>query len=254
MKSTPQKLSVSCGSADLRFVVGGFDEVVDSLLKSQSKIGQVVLPCTLHDLARVSSDRQIANAYQNIDVMTTDGMPLVWWFRARLENNVERVYGPDILASVLVKKPNAKFIILCPNQTVLDELRKKFEDKIQQRSVQLVVVGNSAEPAERKRLATLVKSFGPDFVWIGVGSPNQVLLGTYLRDTVRLSITYWCVGAAIPFLAGTVRQAPRWMQQNGLEWLFRLMNEPHRLWRRYLVITPLFLFRLLFARIRNVRV
>ena len=254
MNTIPQQLRVSCGSTNLCFIAGKFDEVVDELLKNDSKVGRVVLPCTLYDLARVSSDKQIADAYQQVDLMTTDGMPLVWWLRSRLQQSVERVYGPDILASVLLKRPKAKFTMLCPNQIVLEQLEKKFANLIAKKTAQLVLVGNSTELSERRRLAGVIKEFRPEFVWIGVGSPNQVLLGTYLRDTLKLPITYWCVGAAIPFLAGTVNQAPRWMQQNGFEWLFRLMNEPHRLWQRYLVITPLFLFRLVFARIRNIRV
>lgn len=253
MTATPQQLSVTCGTAQLCFAVGQFESVVEMILEKGKTRSQVVLPCTLYDLARVSSDQSIADAYQKVDFLTTDGMPLVWWFRTRIQEPVERVYGPDILAHVILKYPKAKFTILCPNEVVFSLLEKKFALQIKQTTAQLILVGDSKDPGERKRLATLIKTFGPRFVWVGVGSPNQVLLATYLRDVLPLSITYWCVGAAIPFLAGTVNQAPRWMQQHGLEWFFRLLNEPHRLWQRYLVITPLFLFRLLFARIKSIR-
>lgn len=253
MTVTSQQLSVTCGSAQLCFAVGQFSSVVQLILEKGQRKSQVVLPCTLYDLARVSSDQFIASEYQKVDYLTTDGMPLVWWFRTRLEGAVERVYGPDILAHVILNYPNSKFTILCPNDVVLSQLEKKFSEQINNNTAQLVLVGDSRNPHERKRLVSLIKPFAPSFVWIGVGSPNQVLLGTYLRDALPFPITYWCVGAAIPFLAGTVNQAPRWMQQNGLEWFFRLLNEPHRLWQRYLVITPLFLFRLLFARIKSIR-
>jgi len=235
-------------------MVGQFESVVAELLRQKKPHGQVILPCTLYDLAKVSSEEQIAAVYQEIDLCTTDGMPLVWWFRSRTHQSIERVYGPDILANVWQKVRNAKHTILCPNQIVFEELSKKFAPQLKKKTAQLILVGKSTDPKEKVRLAKLIKAFHPKFVWIGIGSPNQVLLGTFLRDTLRIPATYWCVGAAIPFLAGTVHQAPRWVQQNGLEWFFRLINEPRRLWRRYLVITPLFLFRLLFARIRSIRV
>ncbi|MBW7944020.1 WecB/TagA/CpsF family glycosyltransferase [Patescibacteria group bacterium] len=253
MNSLPLRLSLSCGTVNLCFIVGPFNMVMDELWNNKSPRGQVVLPCTLYDLARVDNDPTIASTYQKVDFLTTDGMPLVWWFRGKVKQQVERVYGPDILAATLDRYPNAKYTILCPNLTVYEELAKKFHQKIKQKTAQLILVGDSTDPEERKRLGKLIKGFVPKFVWIGIGSPNQVLLGTYLRDTLKMPITYWCVGAAIPFLAGTVNQAPRWMQRNGLEWLFRLINEPRRLWQRYLVITPLFLLRIFFTQVRNTK-
>lgn len=251
MNSSVQRVNVSCGSAQLQFFVGKFENVLSDLLKQKKRSGQVILPCTLYDLARVYNEPEIAKTYQHVDAMTTDGMPLVWWFSLRFRQKVERVYGPDILATVLQRHLTARMVVLCPNSVVYAELKKKFSRQLRKKTVQLVEVGDSTNQTERERLAEIIRSFDPEFVWIGVGSPNQVLLGTFFKKTLKQPITYWCVGAAIPFMAGTVRQAPRWMQQHGLEWFFRLLSEPKRLWQRYLVITPLFLFQLLFARIRN---
>ncbi len=250
--SKPLRLRIACGSAKLSFVVGTFQDVLSLLLSGRQKSGQIVLPCPLYDLARVESDPQIAAVYSKVDACTTDGVPLVWWFRQRTHHpEIERVYGPDILAEVLRRTPKKRHYFLCPNQEVIDRLRLKFNRQVRQKLIHLELVGNSKDPVERKRLVRIIRKTKPRFVWIGVGSPNQVLLATFLKEALKIPCTYWCVGAAIPFLAGTVVQAPRWMQHNGLEWLFRLGAEPGRLWKRYLVDTPLFLFRLLFARIRN---
>lgn len=252
MNDTPRQLTVTCGSAQLCFLVGRFNDVVANILHSNSPHGQVILPCTLYDLARVTNEPEIARAYQEVDFCTTDGMPLVWWFRSRTrDRDIERVYGPDILATVFDQTNNQKHTILCSNQEIFEKLTDRFAAQIKKKTVQLIVVGESRATEERQRLAAAITKFQPRFVWIGVGSPNQVLLATALRDAIKKPITYWCVGAAIPFLAGTVQQAPRWMQQNGLEWLFRLFAEPRRLWQRYLVITPQFLLRLLFAKIKS---
>lgn len=244
------QLTVTCGTAKLPFLVGKFTDVVERLLSSKHPKGQVILPCTLYDLARVTNEREIAAAYQHVDYCTTDGMPLVWWFRHKAnDRSVERVYGPDIMAKVFVQAQNVKQTILCPNQEILDTLAKKYVSKIKEKTLQLLLVGDSRQSSERTRLGEEIAKFRPQHVWVGVGSPNQVLLSTALRNTINQPITFWCVGAAIPFLAGAVNQAPKWMQRNGLEWLFRLLVEPRRLWQRYLVITPQFLLRLLFAKV-----
>jgi N-acetylglucosaminyldiphosphoundecaprenol N-acetyl-beta-D-mannosaminyltransferase len=249
--SGAQKQSLRCGSVKLSFVIGKFDQVVSAIVKKTPVAGKVVLPCTLYDLSRVEQDPDLAKIYSQVDVCTTDGMPLAWWFRFTTGQPIDRAYGPDMLAAVTAQYPHAKQVFICPNQESLERLKEHFAPQIQKRTTVLELIGDSKDPQERLRLVRLIKRVKPRFVWMGIGSPNQVVLATFLRNKVNLSCTYWCVGAAIPFLAGTVAQAPRWMQRNGLEWLFRLLAEPGRLWRRYLVDTPLVLLRLLFARIRG---
>ena len=89
--------------------------------------------------------------------------------------------------------------------------------------------------------AAEINASGADVVWVGVGSPKQEYWMARMRPLLQAPVLIG-VGAAFDFHSGAVRQAPRWMQSSGLEWLFRLASEPRRLWRRYLVDNPWFLF------------
>ena len=93
---------------------------------------------------------------------------------------------------------------------------------------------------ENAAVVAEIKASGADIVWLGISSPKQ---DVWMRDNVdQLTQTLIGVGAAFDFLSGEVRRAPVWMKKCGLEWLFRLLSEPRRLWRRYLVLAPQFVW------------
>lgn len=251
MSVTKYGLPLRRGQLRLPFLVGSYQAVVGELSRPPRQRSLSILPCTLYDLARVTAEAEIAAAYAQLDWCTTDGMPLVWWLRRQLPPPIERVYGPDVIKTVLAAQPRQKHLILCPSPAVAGRLAGQFVTRLQADRLRLEVVGDSRNSQERERLAQLIRDWRPDAVWIGVGSPNQVLLATYFKSVIARPTTYWCVGAAIPFLAGMIRQAPRWMQQRGLEWFFRLLVEPRRLWQRYLVVTPWFLSQLALSWFRQ---
>jgi exopolysaccharide biosynthesis WecB/TagA/CpsF family protein len=95
-------------------------------------------------------------------------------------------------------------------------------------------------PQAADAIAARIRASGAKIVFVGLGCPRQEVWAYEFRERIGLPIV--AVGAAFPFAAGALRQAPRWMQDRGLEWLFRLCSEPRRLWRRYLVLSPIYLF------------
>jgi N-acetylglucosaminyldiphosphoundecaprenol N-acetyl-beta-D-mannosaminyltransferase len=229
----------------LKFVAGSFNAVVRFLLKQRQKGSKIVLPTSLNDLAKITSSKHFAEAYKAVDYHTTDGMPLVWWIGHKTRKKVERVYGPDIIQSVIHNQDIKRQCLLCPSEEVFNLLTARFPKEIKKKKrMMLEVVGSIEDKKEKDQLAKKITAYKPEVTWIGIGSPNQVLLASYLRMTVKHSCLYMCVGAALPFLAGTVPQAPKWVRSAGFEWLFRLIKEPKRLWRRYLVELPKFLIKL----------
>jgi N-acetylglucosaminyldiphosphoundecaprenol N-acetyl-beta-D-mannosaminyltransferase len=238
------------GNIKLPFFVGEFSTIAEDLFQlTAKKIKKplVILPCTLYDLSMVEKKADLALDYSDIDICTTDGMPLVWWFRWQTKRSIERVYGPDLLADFLMRseKSKDKQLILCSSDEIVRrlEMLPQLQRFFSKKALDLEVIGDSNDPSERRRISKIITKCKPKRVWIGIGSPNQVRLATYLKKTSAYPCTYFCVGAAIPFLAGLIPQAPRWMQQSGLEWLYRLIAEPGRLWHRYLVMTPWFIFQ-----------
>jgi N-acetylglucosaminyldiphosphoundecaprenol N-acetyl-beta-D-mannosaminyltransferase len=227
----------------LQFIGGSFDSVLQFLLSNRKKASKIILPTSLNDLAKITSSEYFAEAYKAVDYHTTDGMPLVWWLRRKTQKKIERVYGPDIIQSLIHNQDIKRQCLLCPSKEVRKLLTAKFANEIAKKKVILEVVGSIEDKKEKERLVKIVNEYKPEVTWIGIGSPNQVLLASYLSKKVKHKCLYMCVGAAVPFLAGTVPQAPKWMRSAGLEWLFRLTKEPKRLWRRYLIDLPTFLIK-----------
>lgn len=206
-----------------------------------------VCTCPVYTLMMCREQPATMSAVAGADMITADGMPIVWLQR-RLGYAAERVYGPDIL------------LALC-ERGLATGLRHYFwggQEGVPQKLAQTLTarfpalqiagtysppraeIGNTPDSEAIQRLNTS----DADIVWVGLGSPKQdrwmALHRPYLNAPLLIG-----VGAAFDMLSGGVRQAPRWMQRTGLEWLFRLMQEPRRLAKRYLVYNPKFVWLVL---------
>lgn len=184
----------------------------------------------------------------HLDLVVADGQPVRWALNIIHSVGLrERVYGPNLTLSVLAWAARERIPVYFygSTQDVLGELRKKVKIKFPD----LVIAGSRASSFGRTsakaadRIAEEIRQSGAQVVFVGLGCPRQEVWAYEFRDRLKMPIV--AVGAAFPFLAGTLQQAPRWMQDRGLEWLFRLCSEPRRLWRRYLLISPAYLFLLL---------
>jgi len=178
-------------------------------------------------------------------MVTPDGMPLVWLGRLA-GKPVSRTSGADIMDQVFrdSEKSGLKHYFYGGNPGVAAKLR----DVLQRRFPRLDIVGadfppfRPLTPEELKSAADAMNASGADVIWIGISTPKQEWLMADLQPFVRG--TMLGVGAAFNFLSGEVPRAPRWMQNAGLEWSWRLASEPRRLWRRYLIVIPRFVFSL----------
>jgi len=176
-------------------------------------------------------------------LVTPDGMPLVWLARLRGLEHVERVYGPDLMLALCRRSISKGYrhFLYGGAEGVPDRLAKRLK----RRYPGLRIVGSYSPPfhpltdEEDKHTVQAINEANPDVVWIGLSTPKQE---RWMAEHIgRLTAPVLVgVGAAFDFHSDLKRQAPRWMQRSGLGWLFRLANEPRRLWRRYLVNNPLF--------------
>lgn len=217
------------------------NQALDHFLKKHPH--SIVLPSTLHDFYWL--DKKFA-AYQAVSVFVPDGMPVVALAKSLSASKVERIYGPDLMKRYLSEYPSKKHLLV-GESSVLQVLEKNFPF-LHTCSLPRVEQAEELVTADLVKKITQVK---PDYVWLGIGSPKQVELAYLLRKKYQSGILV-CVGAAFDYLAGAKRQAPSFLQQIGLEWLFRLLIEPKRLWQRYLVFSPIGLLRLL-SRINSIK-
>lgn len=203
---------------------------------------------TVHGIMESQRDEQLRRIHNAAGLVTPDGMPLVWLSRQLGFRHVDRVYGPDLLLAVCEYgvPQGYRHFFYGGAPTVADTLATR----LQSRFPGLQLAGVYSPPfrpltsAEDEEVVERINAAHPDIVWVGISTPKQE---RWMADHVkRLNAPALIgVGAAFDFHAGLKKQAPRWMQRNGLEWLFRLLTEPRRLWRRYLINNPQFVWRVL---------
>jgi len=233
-----------------RFITGQFEQVISSLAKKLNKTdkSQIILPCSLHDLA-VKNEQKNVKFYKNIDYCTTDSMLITNYFRYKYKKKIDRVYGPDLMLAIFNKKEEKEekltHYLLSPNQETMKKISYLFKKKHLDKKMFFDYLPKKIEKKQELLHYQKILEKKPDFVWIAIGSPKQLQIASWLKKHSK-GIKIFCVGAAFEFISGQKKQAPLWMQKNSLEWLFRLLNEPKRLWRRYLITIPKYLISFIF--------
>ena len=216
--------------------------VEDAILKKQKKYICVCPVSTIMECKR--SDRALESV-NSADLVTPDGMPTVWVGKMYGYKNIKRVYGPELMQNIcgISKKKGYKNYFYGSSEDVLNKLKANLNKDYPG----LVISGVYSPPfrqltkEEDDSAVESINNNDPDIIWVGLGSPKQDLWMHEHRARINAPIMVG-VGAAFDFLAGVKPQAPRWIRNNGFEWLFRLITEPKRLWRRYLVNNFLFIY------------
>lgn len=214
--------------------------------RAHDKAGYICL-ATAHGVTEAQRDPELRAAYDGAWLITPDGMPLVWLGPP----GVERVYGPDLMLAVCDagRAMGLRHYLYGGVPGVAEQLAVK----LQARFPGVEIVGTHTPPFrplnenESTALAADIARTRPDVMWVGLSSPKQEkFMARHCRQfDARVMIG---VGAAFDFHSGRVRQAPRWIQRSGCEWLFRLCTEPRRLGPRYLKTNPVFALRVLAQR------
>ena len=213
----------------------------------------------VHGVSEAQNDSKFKDILNNTFINTPDGMPMVWYARLYGFEKVSRVYGPDLMLNICARSVDrkVKHFFYGGGEGVADLLKEKLEKKF----LGIEIVGTYTPPFrpltndEEIEVRNLINNSGAHCVWVGLSTPKQEkFMSGFLNrfganesgdSSLKGPKVFFGVGAAFDFHAGLIPQAPNWMQQSGLEWLYRLYKEPKRLWKRYLKNNPLFLFRAL---------
>jgi N-acetylglucosaminyldiphosphoundecaprenol N-acetyl-beta-D-mannosaminyltransferase len=201
--------------------------------------GRYVAVTSMHGIAESQSDDAYRRALGSADLVVPDGMPLVWlgrWHRHPLKR---RCYGPELMET-FCRETGSKYRHFFYGGG--PGTAESLADSLQRRH-RITVAGTYCPPfrplteEELHDVASRVKETVPDILWVGLSTPKQEKWMHQNRWKFPVPVMLG-VGAAFDFNSGRGRQAPAWMREHGLEWLFRLSTEPRRLWRRYLVLIP----------------
>lgn len=210
--------------------------------------GGWIATANLDHVRRLQRPGDFRRAYEGATVVVADGMPLVWASRVQGTPLPERVAGSDLIHSLSAGAAGegARVFLLGGDpgtaEAAAAELCARYPG-LEVAGSRCPPIGFERDPAQLDQLREALRAARPDLVFVALGSPKQELLIERLR--AELPAAWWIgVGISFSFVAGRVQRAPRWVQRIGLEWLHRLLQEPRRLARRYLLDGPPFLVRL----------
>ena len=202
---------------------------------ASTSVGRFIAVTGMHGVVEAEHNPSFKEILNGAALVVPDGMPLVWLGRWRGHGLKRRVYGPELMETFCrLTGPKYRHFFYGGAPGVAERLADILKEKYG-----LIVAGTYSPPyrdsigVDENEVA-LIRAARPDVVWVGLGTPKQERWIHCHRALLDVPVLV-SVGAAFDFLTGGVKQAPLWMQENGLECLFRLCQEPLRLWKRYLV-------------------
>jgi len=233
----------------VQVAVSSYDEVIQpSLLWAKERPSGALFFAAVHMIMEAVDDPAFLPRLNAAGTVFPDGMPVVWALRMLGESKAQRVYGPDLTVAMLAAAEDAGVSVgfYGGSQAVLDALVRV----VRQRHPTLRLAYIESPPfrpltlEEDAAVVDRVAASGAQFLFVGLGCPKQERW--IVEHAGKIPAVMFAVGAAFDFIAGSKRQAPRWMMRSGLEWIFRMATEPRRLAMRYLKHNPRFV--ILFLR------
>jgi N-acetylglucosaminyldiphosphoundecaprenol N-acetyl-beta-D-mannosaminyltransferase len=254
LPATPPRAEV----LDIPLAISDYGEVMDWMDAVIAAGGRASVTAAAVNLVMAArEDPQTMAAVLGTTLAVPDGQPLVWALHALGHGRATRVYGPDLMAHYCARAAQAGTpVYLYGGRT--PEALELLEARLRERFAGLRIAGGFSPPfrelteAERESVIADVEESGAAVVWVGIGQPKQERWMAQMRPRLGAPLLVG-VGAAFDFHAGLVSQAPRWMQRNGLEWVYRLSREPRRLWPRYVRYNPRFIAAFTAQYMRNRR-
>ena len=219
-------------------------ETVEQWILSRTRSHSIAF-CNVHMVMEAYNDAYFHRALASAELVVPDGMPLIWAGRRRGFQLRRRVYGPDLFLEFchMTAPKGYRHFLLGGHPGVPEAVAARLA-----RSCPGIQIAGTCSPpfrdltgAEQNVLITQINDSGADVLWVAFGCPKQELWMFENRDRLNVPVIAG-VGQAFDLYSGRVRQAPRWTRDHGLEWAYRLLSNPRRLWRRYLVYNTQFLY------------
>jgi N-acetylglucosaminyldiphosphoundecaprenol N-acetyl-beta-D-mannosaminyltransferase len=235
----------------MRVDVTSYEECAEAVLElAGAGSGGIVCVATAHMAMETFDDPELRRIVNAAERVTPDGMSLVWALRRLGARGVSRVYGPDLLPEICARaaQRGVRVGLYGGEEGVVLRLRTRLLERFPRLEIPFAWSPpfRELEPEEDARATAAIEDAGVGVLFVGLGCPRQERWMAAHREALPCVLVG--VGAAFDFLSGAKPQAPRWVMAAGLEWLFRLLHEPRRLWRRYLVGNARFLFHFLVRR------
>lgn len=198
----------------------------------------IVTPNVDH-IVKLEKDKEFEEVYKNADLILTDGKPLIWISKILRTPIKEKISGSDLFPNVckLAAQNKYKVFLLGAAEGVAEEASRKLQGKY--KGLDIVgsyspTYGFEKRKSEVEKIIEIIKKAKPDILAVGLGAPKQEKFIFKYKDDLKVPISL-AIGASIDFEAGKVKRAPKWMQNCGLEWFYRFLKEPRRMFKRYFI-------------------
>ncbi len=222
-----------------------FDTQIETIVQwAKSHLSKAVCVANTHMLIEAHRAPAFSTVLKSADMVTPDGMPLVWMLKMAGARDQDRVAGMDLFLAVCEQaaRENISIFLLGSQSAILTKMRSRLAKDFPN----LKVAGaeplpfRPLTPEEDEALIEQVNASGAGIVFLALGCPKQEKW--IAQHKGRIQATMIGIGAVFPLYAGLQKRAPRWVRESGLEWLYRLYQEPKRLWKRYGTTIPLFVW------------
>ena len=220
---------------------------IDKLIK-ENKFAYVVTPNVDH-IVKLETDKELQEVYKDANLILTDGKPLLWISKFYKTPIKEKISGSDLfplLCEMAAKKGYSMFFLGAG-----EGVARKAAENLMKKFPKLNIVGTYSPPfgfekdkEEVQKIISMINEVSPKILIVGLGCPKQEKFIHKYRKELNVPISLG-LGASIDFEAGNVKRAPKWMSDNGLEWLYRLSKEPKRMFKRY-IVDDIKIFKLVF--------
>ncbi|MFT4414714.1 WecB/TagA/CpsF family glycosyltransferase [Fredinandcohnia humi] len=242
----------------VKITVGTVNDFINEIVK-KALVKEVSYICVsnVHTTIMASEDYNYRGINNNSFMSITDGMPLVYISKKyRGKKGIERLTGPDLMLKIFedIRFKDAKHYFYGSTEQTLNSMINNLNDKFNN----LKIAGYYSPPyrqlteEEQIEIVNRINSLKPDFIWVGLGAPKQERwmsgIVPYLHQGILVG-----VGAAFDYHANNIKRAPFLLQKFGLEWLYRLIQEPKRLFKRYLITNSKFVYKVFLNEVYNKR-
>ena len=210
---------------------------IDGFIQKRKK--SYIIAINVDVVMKMESDTYLRKITDNADMVLVDGKPLIWISKLHKRPIKEKVSGSDLVPELcrMAADKNYSIFIIGGKDGVAEQAKNKLEQKYPD----IRIIGTYAPPlgfekdeAELKKINQMISDLHPDLLIGCLGCPKQEkwIYENYMKYDAAVSV---CAGATVDFLAGNIKRAPRWMSDHGLEWFYRFLQEPKRMFKRYFV-------------------
>jgi N-acetylglucosaminyldiphosphoundecaprenol N-acetyl-beta-D-mannosaminyltransferase len=217
--------------------------LIDQSISNHTQIHHVVINAA--KVVNARKDEQLKKSIVDCDIINADGISIVWASRILNKPLLERVAGIDLMQKlVMLAAPKGyKIYLLGGTEEVICKVVKKYQREYGQ-SILAGYRNGYFKTEEEEVIAKQIAESGADILFVAITSPKKEIFLNKYKDLLKVPFIMG-VGGSFDIVAGKIKRAPKWMQNCGLEWFYRILQEPRRMWKRYLTTNSIFIYLLL---------